>query len=99
MVSVGASEVGAGEVSAMVDVAGAGVSIGTPAAAQISESTARTLAWSAVSLQADCTQGVSEGVNVLAFLHEQAKSVRSQPREGMAEVKHVSEQLGRSAMP
>jgi hypothetical protein len=66
MVSVGASEVGsagsevgAGEGSAMVDAAGAGASIGTPAAAQMEDSTVMTLAWSASSLQADFTQGVS----------------------------------------
>jgi hypothetical protein len=66
MVSVGASDVGsgasvvgAGEGSAIVDVPDAGASIGTPAAAQMEDSTVKTLAWSAASLQADCTQGVS----------------------------------------
>ena len=56
MVSVGASEVGSA--AASVVVAGA-ASMGTPAAAQMEDSTVKTLAWSAVSLQDDCTQGVS----------------------------------------
>lgn len=94
-----ASEVGAGDGSAMTEEGGAGTSMGKPAAAQMVERTSMVLAWSAGSVQDVWTQGVTLGVNLSACLHEHSKSVSWHPRAGMAVARHWSEHEGNSAMP
>ena len=54
-------------------------SMGDPALAQMASRVVRTFSWSATSLQADCTQGVSLGVSSATLPQEHLKSVSPHP--------------------